>query len=59
VSRPLKTAALFLPTGWAMRTLHGLISFGKGLGDLQPNLLMLGGFALVFAFLATRSLRVD
>ena len=59
VSKPLKTAALFLPTGWAMRTLHGLISFGKGLGDLQSNLLVLGGFALAFAFLATRSLRVD
>jgi ABC-type multidrug transport system permease subunit len=59
VSKPLKTVALAFPTGWAMRTLHGLISFGHTLTELSGNLLALAGFALVFAVLASRSLRVD
>jgi hypothetical protein len=42
-----------------MRTLHGLISFGHTLTELSGNLLALAGFALVFAVLASRSLRVD
>jgi ABC-type multidrug transport system permease subunit len=59
VSKPLKTAALFLPTGWTMRALHGLISFGRGLNELVPNVLVLGGFAVVFGFIASRTLRID
>ncbi len=59
VSKPLKTVALLFPTGWAMRTLHGLISFGQTLGDLKINLLVLAGFGLVFFAIAWRSLRVD
>jgi ABC-2 type transport system permease protein len=59
VSKPLKTVALFFPTGWAMRALHGLISFGQNLGEVAPNLLALAVFAAVFGTLAARSLRVD
>jgi ABC-type multidrug transport system permease subunit len=59
VSKPLKTASLLIPSGWAMRALHGLISFGNGLGDLVPELLALLGFGVVFALLASRSLRVE
>jgi ABC-type Na+ efflux pump permease subunit len=59
VSKPLKTVALMIPTGWAMNTLHGLISFGQNLGDLKSNLLVLVGFAVGFCVLATRSLRID
>ena len=59
VSKPLKTLALAFPTGWAMRTLHGVISFGQTLGEMGTNLMVLAGFAVVFGFLASRSLRVD
>ncbi len=59
VSGPLKTAALFLPSGWAMRILHGLISFGHGLGEMVPDLLVLAGFGVLFAMFAARSLRID
>ena len=59
VSKPLKAVALVFPTGWTMRALHGLISFGQNLGEIAPNLLTLAGFAVVFGMLAARSLRVD
>jgi ABC-type multidrug transport system permease subunit len=59
VSKPLKMVALVFPTGWAMRTLHGVISFGQNLGELRSNLLVLVAFGAVFGVLASRSLRVD
>lgn len=59
VSKPLKTVSLMLPSGWAMRALHGLISFGFGIGDLFPELLALLTFGAAFSFLAARSLRID
>jgi ABC-type multidrug transport system permease subunit len=59
VSKPLKTLALMLPTGRAMATLHGLISFGQNLGELRIHLIVLLGFAIVFTVIATRSLRID
>jgi len=59
VSKPLKMVALAFPTGWAMRTLHGVISFGQTLGEMGTNLMVLAGFAVLFGFLASRSLRVD
>ena len=59
VSKPLKMIALAFPTGWAMRTLHGVISFGQSLGEMRTNLMVLVGFAVLFGFLASRSLRVD
>jgi len=59
VSKPLRMVALAFPTGWAMRTLRGVISFGQTLGEMGTNLMVLAGFAVVFGFLASRSLRVD
>lgn len=59
VSKPLKMIALAFPTGWAMRTLHGVISFGQTLGEMRTNLLALVAFGVVFGILASRSLRVD
>ncbi len=59
VSKPLKMLALAFPTGWAMRTLHGVISFGQTLGEMGTNLLALVAFGVVFGILASRSLRVD
>ena len=59
VSRPLQTLALAFPTGWAMRALHGTISFGQTLDGLIAPLLALAGFSLVFTLIAIRSLRFD
>jgi ABC-type multidrug transport system permease subunit len=59
VSKPLKMVALVFPTGWAMRTLHGVISFGQTLGEMRTNLLALVAFGVVFGIVASRSLRVD
>ena len=59
VSPTLQTAALIFPTGWAMKALHGLISFGNSLGGVVPELLALAAFAVFFSILAARSLRVD
>jgi len=59
VSKPLKAVSLALPSGWAMRALHGLISFGRDLSDLAPALLALAAFGALFSFFAARSLRLD
>ncbi len=59
VSEPLQRLALILPTGWAMRALHGTISFGLGLDGVLAPLAVLLGFAVVFSVIAARSLRID
>ena len=59
VSEPLQQIALVFPTGWAMRALHGTISFGLGLDGVLAPLAVLLGFAVVFSVIAARSLRID
>ncbi len=59
VSPTLQNLALIFPTGWAMKALHQVISFGRGLGDVVPELAVLAGFAVVFTAIAARSLRVE
>jgi ABC-2 type transport system permease protein len=59
VSEPLQRLALVFPTGWAMRALHGTISFGLGLQGVLVPLAVLLGFALVFTVVAAKSLRID
>jgi ABC-type multidrug transport system permease subunit len=59
VSKPLQTLALAFPTGWAMRALHGVISFGRGLDGVLMPILALIGFAVTFSVIAARSLRIE
>jgi ABC-type multidrug transport system permease subunit len=59
VSKPLQTLSLVFPTGWAMKALHGTISFGQGLDGVLLPLTVLLGFALVFSLIAAKSLRID
>ena len=59
VSPTLQNVALMFPTGWAMKALHQVISFGRGFPDVLPEVGVLLGFAALFAGLAARSLRVD
>ena len=58
VSKPLQTFALAFPTGWAMKALHGTISFGHGFEGILLPLAVLAAFCAVFSFLAVRSLRI-
>lgn len=59
VSGTLQTIAMAFPTTWAMRALHGLISFGHGWDAISPSLGVLVLFGLAFTTLAVRSLRVE
>ena len=52
-----RLAALFLPTGWALKALHQLISFGGGLGDVLVPLAALLGFGAAANLLAARFFR--
>jgi len=53
----LKVLALCVPTGWAMRALHQLISFGSGLGAVVLPLTVLIGFGAGANLLAARFFR--
>jgi ABC-2 type transport system permease protein len=59
VSEPLKAASFIVPTGWAMRALHGTISFGYAVDALALPLVVLAVFAAAFTLLAALSLRLD
>lgn len=56
-SATLQKVALALPTGWAMRGLHDVISFGRGFEALGLPVLVLVATGGVLSWLAARSLR--
>ncbi len=56
-SPALQTVALCLPTGWALKALHQLISFGSGLGAVVTPLLVLAAFGATANLLAARFFR--
>jgi ABC-type multidrug transport system permease subunit len=53
----LKTVALCTPSGWALRALHQLISFGSGLDAVLTPLAVLLAFGAVANLLAARFFR--
>lgn len=57
VSRPFRIVAFMLPTGWAINGIHKVISFGYGLAEVLPNMLILTAFGVVFILLGSRKLR--
>jgi ABC-2 type transport system permease protein len=59
VPKYLQQVALALPTGWAMKALHQVVSFGRGIGDLTLEFGALLGLALMFGLIASRSLRLE
>ncbi len=59
VPETMKRVAHLFPTGWALESLHRLISHGGTLGDIVPNLLVLLGYIALFALLGSRTLRFD
>jgi ABC-type multidrug transport system permease subunit len=50
----LQNVALCLPTGWALKALHQLISFGSGFGAVVLPLAVLLGFGVTANALAAR-----
>ena len=54
----LRTVALAFPTSWAMGGLHEVISWGGGLADVAPHILVLLAFAAVAGTIAARRLRI-
>jgi len=59
VSPALQKLAMLFPTGWAMRALHGVISFGESLPGVAVPIAVLALYGLVFAAIAARVLRAD
>jgi ABC-2 type transport system permease protein len=59
VSKHLRIVGHIFPTAWAMDSLHQVISFGRGPGDVVLSMLVLVGYSGLFTLLATRSLRID
>jgi len=59
VSPALRRVALMLPTGWAMRALHGVISFGESFVGIAVPIAVLVLFGLGFTAAAARVLRAD
>ena len=53
----LKVVALCLPTGWALKALHQLISFGSGFGEIITPIAVLFGFGAAANLLAARFFR--
>lgn len=47
----MQRAALFLPSGLALKAFHRLISFGDGFRDVFPYILGQAGFAIAFSLL--------
>ncbi|HYG22604.1 MAG TPA: ABC transporter permease [Verrucomicrobiae bacterium] len=56
-SPTLRTFALFTPTGWALKALHQLISFGSGFSAVWMPLGVLAAFGAAASLLAARFFR--
>jgi ABC-type multidrug transport system permease subunit len=54
----MKTAAHFVPSGWALDALHQLISFGAGVDAVVVPLLVLAGFGVAATAAAAKFFRV-
>ena len=54
----MKTAAHFVPAGWALDALHQLISFGGGFDAIVVPVLVLIGFGTVATLAAAKFFRV-
>lgn len=54
----LQHAALAVPTGWALRALHQLITFGAGISQITTSLGALAAFGIAANFAALRFFRI-
>ncbi len=49
----------FFPTFWAMKALHAVVSFGRGLDGVLLPMAVLALFGAVFAWLGARTMRIS
>lgn len=57
VPETMQRLALIFPTGWAMKALHQIVSFGHGVDSIVVPLAVLLAFGTAFTFGASRFLR--
>jgi ABC-2 type transport system permease protein len=55
----MQSIARVTPHGWANSGFNNLIVFGADFNSVIPNVLVLAGFAVVFAIIAARRFRTD
>ncbi|PJA73405.1 hypothetical protein CO151_13670 [bacterium CG_4_9_14_3_um_filter_65_15] len=48
----------FFPTFWAMKALHAVVTFGRGLDGILLPMAVLAGFGALFAWLGARTMKV-
>jgi ABC-type Na+ efflux pump permease subunit len=53
----MQKVSLFLPTGWAMNALHGLVSFGASPWTVLPNIAAMIGLGAALLLAAARTFR--
>ena len=53
----MEIVATFLPGGWKMDALHGLVNFGDGAAVAVPHVLALLAGALVLGWVGARTFR--
>lgn len=58
VGPAMQQLGMLLPTGWAMRGYHEILSFGYGVGAVVDNALLLMGTAAVLIWLASLRVRI-
>ncbi|HPQ39311.1 MAG TPA: ABC transporter permease, partial [bacterium] len=54
----MQRLGMLLPTGWAMRGFHELLSFGYGVDAILDNALLLTATAIALIWLASRRVRI-
>ncbi len=59
VPSTMQKVGLLLPPAWAMRGLHGLITFGQGASAVVVPVLVLLTMAALFGWIGARTLRVE
>jgi ABC-2 type transport system permease protein len=58
VSGTMRSAAMVVPSYWAMDAFHQTIFFHRGFGSLLPNFLVLLGYTLVFSLISFKFFKI-
>jgi ABC-2 type transport system permease protein len=59
VPRSMRIAGHLFPTAWAMDALHQLMAYNHGLPSVGSHIAILMGYGVIFAFLASRVLKLN
>ncbi len=56
--RTAQIIGYFFPTYWAMKALHGVVTFGRGIEAIVLPTIIVVGFGLLFAWLGARTIKM-